>query len=62
MRDPFCDSFLIFCVLALGPVNSSVGRVSDCSSEGRRFEPGLVDIETSCLTQFFIQLNFCLSI
>ena len=30
--------------------NSSVGRVSDCSSEGRRFEPGLVDIKIS-LTQ-----------
>ena len=39
-----------FCVLAVGPANSSVGRASDCSSEGRRFEPGLVDIETS-LTQ-----------
>ena len=86
MRDPFCDSFLIFHVLALSPANSSVGRTSDCSSEGRRLEPGLVDIETSltqlvecqphelkvvgsiptrgtsCLTQFFIQLNFCLSI
>ena len=46
----FCDSFLIFHVLALGPANSSVGRASDCSSEGRRFEPDLVDIETS-LTQ-----------
>ena len=50
MRDPFCDIFFIFRVLALGPANSSVGRASDCSSEGRRFEPGLVDIETS-LTQ-----------
>ena len=39
-----------FCVLAVGPANSSVGRASDCNSEGRRFEPGLVDIETS-LTQ-----------
>ena len=84
MRKPFCDSFLIFHVLALGPANSSVGRVADCSSQGRRFEPGLVDIETSltqlvecqphelkvvgsiptrgtsCLTRFFIGLNFCL--
>ena len=50
MCNPFCDSFLIFHVLALGPANSSVGRASDCSSEGRRFEPGLVEIETS-LTQ-----------
>ena len=50
MRNPFCDSFLIFHVLALVPANTSVGRASDCSSEGRRFEPGLVDIETS-LTQ-----------
>ena len=50
MRNPFCVSFLIFHVLALGPTNSSVGRASDCSSEGRQFEPGLVDIET-LLTQ-----------
>ena len=50
MRNPFCDSCLIFRALALGPANSSVGRVSDRSSEGCRFEPGLVDIETS-LTQ-----------
>ena len=42
--------FLIFRVLAPGPPNSSVGRASDCSSEGHWFEPGLVDIETS-LTQ-----------
>ena len=35
---------------SVGSANSSVGRVSDCSSEGRRFEPGLVDIKTS-LTQ-----------
>ena len=40
----------MFRVLALGPANSSVGGASDCSSEGRRFEPGSVDIETS-LTQ-----------
>ena len=39
-----------FCVLALGPANSSVGRASYCSSEGPRFIPSLVDIETS-LTQ-----------
>ena len=31
-------------------MRTSVGRASDCSSEGRRFKPGLVDIETS-LTQ-----------
>ena len=30
--------------------NSSVGRASDCRSEGRWFEPDLVDIKTS-LTQ-----------
>ena len=35
---------------SIGPANSSVGRVSDCSSEGRRFEPDLADIKTS-LTQ-----------
>ena len=40
--------FLYFC--SVGSANSSVGRASDCSSEGRRFEPGLVDINTS-LTQ-----------
>ena len=50
MHNPLCDSFLIFRVLALGPAISSVGRASDCSSEGCRFELGLVDIETS-LTQ-----------
>ena len=43
-------SWLYSLLLALVPANSSVGRASDCSSEGRRFEPGLVDIETS-LTQ-----------
>ena len=42
--------YLIVCILALGPANSSVGRASDCSSEGRRLEPGLVHIET-LLTQ-----------
>ena len=47
---PFWWWYLIVCILALGPANSSVGRASDCSSEGRWFEPGLVDIETS-LTQ-----------
>ena len=41
---------LIFRVLALGPENFSDGRASDCSSEGCRFEAGLVDIET-LLTQ-----------
>ena len=41
---PFCDSFLIFNVLAVCPANSSVGRASDCSSEGRRFKPGLADV------------------
>ena len=46
----FVIVFKIFCVLALGPANSSVGRVSDCSSEGGRLERGLVDIKTS-LTQ-----------
>ena len=35
---------------SVGSANSSVGRASDCSSEGRQFEPGLVDIKTS-LTQ-----------
>ena len=32
---------------SIGPANSSVGRASDCSSEGRRFEPDLVEIKTS---------------
>ena len=41
--------FLYLC--SIGSANSSVGRASsDCSSEGRRFEPDLVDIKTS-LTQ-----------
>ena len=35
---------------SVGSANSSVGRASDCSSEGRRFEPGLADIKTT-LTQ-----------
>ena len=35
---------------SIGSANSSVGRASDCSSEGRRFEPDLVNIKTS-LTQ-----------
>ena len=35
---------------SVGSANSSVGRVSDCSSEGRQFVPDLVDIKTS-LTQ-----------
>ena len=35
---------------SIGSANSSVGRASDCSSEGRRFEPDLADIKTS-LTQ-----------
>ena len=34
----------------VGSANSSVGRASDCSSEGRRFERSFVDIKTS-LTQ-----------
>ena len=40
--------FLHLC--SVGSANSSVGRASDCSSEGRWFESGLVDIKTS-LTQ-----------
>ena len=40
--------FLYLC--SIGSANSSVGRASDCSSEGRRFEPDLVDMKTS-LTQ-----------
>ena len=35
---------------SIGPADSSVGRESDCSPEGGRFEPDLVDIKTS-LTQ-----------
>ena len=31
--------------LTISPANSSVGRVSDCSSEGRRFKPGLADVK-----------------
>ena len=30
---------------SVGSANSSVRRASDCSSEGRRFEPDLVDIK-----------------
>ena len=40
----------VFHSYSISPANSSVGRASDCSSEGRRFEPDLVDIKTS-LTQ-----------
>ena len=40
--------FLHLC--SVGSANSSVGRVSDCSSEGRQFEHSLVDIKIS-LTQ-----------
>ena len=40
--------FLYF--YSIGFVNSSVGRASDCSSEGRRFKPDLADKKTS-LTQ-----------
>ena len=41
---------MFLCSCSVGSANSSIGRVSDCSSEGRQFEPGLVDIKTS-LTQ-----------
>ena len=41
---------MFLCSCSVGSANSSVGRASDCSSEGRRFEPGLVDIKT-LLTQ-----------
>ena len=51
MRNAFCDRLNhVFHSYSIGPANSSVGRASDCSSEGRRFEPDLVDIKTS-LTQ-----------
>ena len=51
MGNPFCDRLNhVLHSYSIAPVNSSVGRVSDCSSEGRRFEPDLVDIRTS-LTQ-----------
>ena len=30
---------------SIGPANSSVGRASDCSSEGRRFKPVLADVK-----------------
>ena len=50
---PQCKEFFchhLNCVLVLvfvGSAKSSVGRASDCSSEGHRFEPSLVDIKTS---------------
>ena len=51
MRNPFRDRLNhVLHSYAIGPANSSVGRASDCSSEGRWFEPDLVDIKTP-LTQ-----------
>ena len=51
MRNAFRDRLNhVLHSYSIGPANSSVGRASDCSSEGRRLEPDLVDIETS-LTQ-----------
>ena len=51
MRNAFRDRLNhVFHSYSIGPANSSVGRASDCSSEGRRLEPDLVDIKTS-LTQ-----------
>ena len=51
MRNPFRDRLNhVLHSYSIGPANSSVGRASDCSSEGRRFKPDLVDIKTS-LTQ-----------
>ena len=35
--------FLYF--YSIGSANSSVGRESDCSPEGRRFKPDLADIK-----------------
>ena len=35
---------------SFGSANSSVGKATDCSSEGCRFKPDLVNIKTS-LTQ-----------
>ena len=50
-RDPFRDQLNhVLHSYSITPVYSSVGRASDCSSHGRRFEPDLVDIRTS-LTQ-----------
>ena len=44
----FCHHLNCVLVLAfVGSANSSVGRASDCSSEGQRFEPDLVDMKTS---------------
>ena len=51
MRNAFRDLLNhVFHSYSISPANSSVGRASHCSSEGRRFEPDLVDIKTS-LTQ-----------
>ena len=51
MRNPFRDRLnRVLHSYSIGPANSSVGRASDCSSEGHQFEPDLVDIKTS-LTQ-----------
>ena len=47
MRNAFRDRLNhVFQSYSIDPANSSVGRASDCSSEGRRFEPDLVDIKT----------------
>ena len=51
MRNPFLDRLNhVLHLYSFRPAKSSVGGASDCSSEGRRFEPDLVDIKTS-LTQ-----------
>ena len=51
MRNAFRDRLNhVLHSYSIGPANSSVGRASECSSEGRRFETDLVDIKTS-LTQ-----------
>ena len=38
------DEIMFLYSYSIGPANSSVGRASDCSSEGRRFKPGLADV------------------
>ena len=39
------DEIMFLYSYSIGPANSSVGRASDCSSEGRRFKPGLADVK-----------------
>ena len=56
MRNAFRDRLNhVLHSYSIGPANSSVGRASDCSSEGHRFKPGLVDVNLTFLTRLVEQ-------